>query len=225
MVVRSVAIIVCAIWLSMDVGVWVSEARWGEQWKVILFSTSLCVLACLAMGIMWWFLSSTLDDQEDDVWQKLEASAYTPSSGNLFLSTFTVTNGGAIAIDKNHEMSCALKEVVTPGGRWSDNMFATSRTEPFEIEPGGDSESFACLTMNGRTPIFGMGFTHPGGGIDTPVPKCVDVTLKIDYAIVTQPLRSKTKELRFVANENDGYAWHKYPVEMPGSPCQRFYSH
>src|SRR5713226_6425349 len=58
MLVRSLAVLSCFIWLSLDVGRWVSEAEWQKQYKAIAFCIASCVLCCSAMGIMYWFLIS-----------------------------------------------------------------------------------------------------------------------------------------------------------------------
>jgi len=52
--------------------------------------------------------------------------------------------------------------------------------------------------------------------------RCADVTLSIDYALVTQPLQRGNKQFRFVADETGGFLWHSQSIEMPGSPCEKF---
>src|SRR5208282_1633136 len=81
MLVRSTAIIVCAVWSSMDVGIWISESNddWVRQWKIILFCATSWLACSLAMGVMYYFLLSTLEDQRADVYQHLEISHATPS--------------------------------------------------------------------------------------------------------------------------------------------------
>jgi hypothetical protein len=89
-------------------------------------------------------------------------------------------------------------------------------TVPFELLPGGDSQSDTCLSKDG-TRIFGV---YDKG--QRSMPKCFDVTARIDYALVTQPLDQRSKQKRFVADATDGYIWHGQAVNMPVSPCEAF---
>ncbi len=98
--------------------------------------------------------SRTLERERDDVWQKLTASASTPSSEDLSFSTFTVKNGGKTSIDKNHELACKAKLLVfTKNGVVRDSSFSQPQEIPFQIRPGGDSQSVACFANpNGMEP-------------------------------------------------------------------------
>jgi hypothetical protein len=220
MLVRSAALIICAVWLCFDLGVWVSKRKWSNHKKAMVFSFLSCLISCSSMGIMYWFLDSTLHDQQDDVWQKLEATASTPTSGDLALSTFTWTNGGSIAIDKNHQLSCLVNQILYDNGANLKNFsVAQGLMVPFELLPGGDSQSVSCLSANG-TRVFGV---YDKGQRSMPI--CFDVTLRIEYALVTQPLDRRSKLKRFVANKTDGYIWHGQAVGMPISPCEAFVHH
>src|ERR1039457_7048458 len=37
---RSMAVIISAVWLSLDIGVWISEAKWSKHLKILAFCIS-----------------------------------------------------------------------------------------------------------------------------------------------------------------------------------------
>jgi hypothetical protein len=218
MPIKSIAILFCALWLSLSIGIEVADQSWSKHWKIITICSSTCLCFCVAMFIMRGFLHGVLQDQQEEVWQKLEVEAYTPSSGDLMLSTFTFSNRGGVAIDKQHQISCFVNLIVSDVFEFAHNTYSRPSIETFEIRPGGDSQSYSCFTLPNGKPLIQIQLE----GHKNPIPKCADVTLDIDYGLVTQPDQRRNKQVRFIANETDGYAWHRQAVEMPGSPCRAF---
>jgi hypothetical protein len=209
---RSIVLVVCAVWVSLDIGIWLSQQSWVAGWKSIIFSITLSLLCTASMVGMWNFMSSVLADQRDEVWDKLDANAYTPKSGDIFMSTFTVTNGGDSAIGRNHQLSCAVNLIAfAHHGRMSGGGALTVQTIPFEILPGGDSQTDSCFQGGpGTTLIYGL------------PTQCADVTLVIDYALSNQPLARQRKAWRFVASEDDDFVWHGQALTRQVSPCQAY---
>jgi hypothetical protein len=207
MLVRSVAVVLCAVWLSLDIGVWISETKWQRQYKAITFCAASWLLCCGAMGIMYWFLESTLEDQRADVFQNLGGSVVLPPSGYVMNSSFTFRNNGKTAIG-SHQISCSINRFYANDGKVSIENVRTAIVGPqVPLEPGGDGQSEICW------------FILPPESL--PNPKCADITLEMVYVLETQPKYTQHKEFRFIADKKDDFAWHQHPVKMRDSPCRQ----
>ena len=209
MFVRSLATCVCVICLSLEVAVWISATKWIRQYKAIVFCTATCIFGTSAMGIMYWSVLSTLEDQQNEVFSKLMPTISVPRQpyGGVLDSTFTITNGGSIAIGPNHQLVCGVNLITFEGGnRMANSEQMIRQTIPFPIQPGGDSQSDPCLEQ-----IFGGAR-----------PTCIDMNFDIFYTLETQPEDNRQKEFRFTAQMEDGFVWHPQPLKMSGSPCTRY---
>jgi hypothetical protein len=209
MLVRSIALAMCAIWLSFDLGVWVSKKRWPNHKKAMIFSTLTCLICCSSIGIMYWFLDSTLEDQRIDVFQNLQGEVALPPSRYIMDSSFTFKNNGRTAIG-SHQVSCKINSFYANDGKVSITDSQSTIVGDFRVplEPGGDAQSDVCL---GR--IFSRD--------SLPDPKCGDITLQMYYVLETQPAYLQRKEFRFVADKKDDFTWHPQPVMMRDSPCKK----
>jgi len=230
MLVRSAAIIVCAVWLSLDIGVWTSETAWSQGRKAIVFCLATCILCCMGMGIMYWFLFSTLEDQRADVYQHLEIGHTTPSghSDDPMFEIFSVTNRGSFDISKKHGITCLVNMAIGNRGTSRDSgMWLTShgtrvsmggnrspdRTPATSILKGsGDTESEACLRF------FGNSFVQ--GGSD-----CIDTTLSFWYSLETQEDVDQEKRYRFVAFRGpDGkFSWASESIDSKEDYCGSYF--
>jgi hypothetical protein len=225
MLVRSIAVVVCAIWLSLDVGIWISEANWREQVKAIVFCASTWILCCLAMGIMYWFLLSTLEDQRTDVSQHLVPRHEVPPGEDDPMHTmFSITNGGSFDISRKHQITCFTRLALSSNGTgvvsgmWSgvvDGHLTLSGSElvhtssDYVLRAGGDAVTEPCLQF----------FRFENGT------SCVDMDLIFWYSLDTQPNYEEEKKFRYVAykGKNGEFMWYGEPVESSERYCKRFY--
>jgi hypothetical protein len=223
MLVRSLAVVICAVWLSLDVGVWLSKTKWSKQWKGIAFCISSSFLCCLAMGIMYWFLASTLEDQHNETFQHLTANHYlVPGEEDDPMHTmFSVTNGGSYEISEKHGITCLTNLAVGNGGASVQGMFSWVADGKVHISggihtfglppaattllPGGDAQTDQCLN-----------WWKFAKGTD-----CADITLIFWYSLESQPDVQREKSFRFVAykGKNGQFSWYAEPQSLQGSYC------
>ena len=205
---KSVGAVVLALWLAFDLWHWLLHKTW--QWRFVAGWTGTGLLFIGSMAMMWWWLNGVLQDQREEVRNKLTAVARVPPSNNPFQSGFTIRNGASIDIEKDHMITCqphlfvgldgdALFTVV---GKFSEASGSTGMTRIDLL--AGNSETDQCLEI-----------------MLTPVPpSCMDVTLRIDYSLATQPHIKQDREWRFVAKLDGGwYHWVEQSEGEPGSYC------
>jgi hypothetical protein len=201
MLVRSIALVVCAIWLSVDIAVWISQRRWRVHWKSMAFSAVTTLACCAAMGIMYWFMLSTLDDQQANVTSNIVPSVSLPPSGNAWLSLFSIGNKSNFKLQS--KIWCAPRMILDSG----DNTFTGPHWEygpSGTLEPNGDMNFTQCLA---------------GVRIDTAI-VCADVYMNFDYSLDTQPAIPKTKRFRFVGySGRDKFEWYQVSVDRAASYC------
>ena len=106
--------VLCAVWLSLDVGIWISEAKLEKRAKVTYFCSVATILCCFSMAVMYLFLSSALEDQRADVYQHLEVSHSTPSghSNDPMFEMFSIANRGSFDISKKHGITCYVQLAI-----------------------------------------------------------------------------------------------------------------
>jgi hypothetical protein len=207
MLIRSAALVLCGLFLSLDVGLWIADRPWSIWRKSILFSIASCFWFCLAMSAMFWFLSSALDDQETDVDHNLTAEVSLPPSGDPIKSLFSVKNGGSTTIDK-HDIRCYATALVGNNGTSLISKLNLQAQAYDGLLPPGDSDTVQCLIVDGFA-----------NGVD-----CLDLMLDFRYDLETQPEVKKMHSFRFVGHFDQGkFFWVRQPLEAPGTYCASFY--
>jgi hypothetical protein len=210
MLFRFVGLLVCALWLSLDIGIWLSKSTFSKFVKHWLFCAATCLCFVLAMRAMEGILISALTEEQDDVFQKLTAIATVPPSGETSKSFFTFTNGGKTDIGM-HQVSCNVGRIISISNKsvWTgspDSSVFEDFPINFPIRSGGDAQSTTCLyrLFKDWEPI-----------------SCADVRVRIRYSLVTQPTLIKQKEFRFVMQKILDQNWHPEPVDLPEPFCQQ----
>jgi hypothetical protein len=225
--VRSVGLIICALWVAIDIGIWVSAKSWSIQWKSIQFSVTSCALFCGAMVLMWWFLSSTLQDQRDDAYRNLQFEHYSIGrTDEPMETTFSVRNYSGQIISKKHRMNCFIREFISndeapiiftgltmfkANGSW----YTTPAEDPVQahipsdevMEPGGDADTEDCL-----------GFLRYRGATGT---QCVDVRVTFWYALENQQDIEQEKRFQYVGyrDKNSNITWHPVLTDSQEDYC------
>jgi hypothetical protein len=205
MVVRSVALLVCALWLSLDIGLAIAERKWSKYLKIDSFCAATCLCFCVGMLIMYSFLAQVLADQQNDTFDGIVATMELPPSGLNQNSTFTVTNNGHNQIGK-YTVFCRIIVGRAPHSK-ADNATANYHSVDSPLNPGSDAESIDCLS-----------YPFTLAGLD-PYWTCLDVIAGIDYALTTQLETIKDKKFRYISQKDRGFKWHQQPIELRGSPC------
>lgn len=205
MFIRGVALIICALWLSIDVGIGVAEKDWRFYWKSAAFAACCGLSLSVAMGIMYWFLSSTLDDQQQNVYEHLLGAVELPPSGFPWQSFFSITNGGNFDI-RHYEIFCHYNmTVMNYGSSFVRNTDAERKLSDDPLRGGGDTASEQCLS------------------IVAPASKdfdCADVTVHFDYSLEKQPIIDKRKSFRFFGYQESGkFIWVSEPVSSSTNYC------
>ncbi len=198
MLVRSAAVIICAIWLSLDVGIWISDTNWSKFWRGITFCASASFLCCSAMGIMFLFLSSTLEDQRADTSNHLTVQIYPELE--VMNTVFSMTNGGSETIG-SHQLLCRIITLVFKNNSGISEMISKILESNSEMNPG-DSQSDACLSNFKSFPIV-----------------CADIVVTLSYQLVNQVGIPQEKDLRFVGY-GDSFRWIPEPTSSRGTYCK-----
>ena len=203
MFVRSLAVILCAIWFSLDVGVWVSATEWKRQYKAMVLCIASSLLCCLSMAVMYWFLLSTLEDQQTDVAAHLSVQPFMPKSGDVFKMGVTVMNGSATDINDHQVICWVMRLNMLPRGGIRHIGLTTMPVEITNLKAYGDAETSYCLSM---MPLQGT-------------PSCADVVVEVEYSLSTQPTIRTSRSIRFVAKGED-FSWHPQALNnLKGDYC------
>jgi hypothetical protein len=192
--IRSFAVMACAVWFSIDIGIWLAETK--SKYKEAIFCLCAGIICSLGMGVMYWFLNSTLRAQQEDVYQNLSARAELPAPGDVMRSFFVITNGGKTRI--SHWDNCGIHLIVSENGGNVGSLGVMDLSNSGSLGPGGEGQSIQCFNN-----IFGFVGTVA----------CADVEIRVQYALETQPIR-KEKYFRFF-----GYRSANQFVFVPEPPA------
>jgi hypothetical protein len=209
LVIKSAALILCAIWISLDIGAELAgKSKWPAYKKAIIFCTTFFAFSCAAMGTMWWFLNVALEAQQEDVFNKLDITVPRPETGNPITTMFSVKNNAATNIGTHH-ISCKDDFILFEG----PNVFADGRSS-FDkyfvpLSGGGDGDTVPCLESLPAT------FKNLGPIL------CADIRIVVDYSLESQPQVPRQKPARFITRkEGDHFVWYVQPIKESASPCR-----
>jgi hypothetical protein len=221
---RSIALVFCALFLSLDAGLWISERpSWSAGRKSILFSVTTCFLFCLVMYFMGQFLNSTLEEQRKEVLHDLTANHYLRrgAEDDPMSTMFSVTNNSQFALSRQHQIACFTNLAIGNGGTVKLQRLRSSIVNgqlmvgdiphvlsDTGLRPGGDAQTDPCLAY--------LEF----GNTD-----CVDVELEFWYSLDTQPDLPQEKKFRFVAikSKTGGFDWYTQPIDYPSNYYCSYY--
>jgi hypothetical protein len=213
MLVRSLAIIACYVWLSFGMGVWISRnKKWSSQRKAIAFCLCCSMLTSLSMAVMYWFLSSDLEDQRTDAFQNLNGTVSLPFSSSVMNSVFEIKNNSRQIVGP-HQMVCVMHRLtsynfVGPRLDFTESSAFVVGDFQLPLVPGGDAQSEACLSKIVNEEA-------------TASIKCIDLTMQFNYVLQNQTIFLQHKEFRFIAKAPEHFVWHQQPILMRVSPCDQ----
>lgn len=204
MFARSLAVLLCAIWFSLDVGIWISETNWKKHYKQIAFCVTACLLYSCALGIMLLFLRSVLADQQEEVYAQLDIEVPKIETDNPVTTMFSVKNIGSTDI-RYHHIACLDNLIVFDPLNVVQGPGRSSYSKQLgPLGHSGEIESVPCLAM------FHLG-----------IAVCADVTISMDYSLDTQPGILKNKQARFITRkEGNHFVWYGEPVRGSDDPCR-----
>jgi hypothetical protein len=230
MVLRSFGIILCAVWIILELGVWLSKKTWSLQRKAIIFSIGFCASCCFAMMVMYSFLDNTLADERTSVWQNLTPEHHTLGNADEPLDEmFTVRNNSEEEISGKNQISCAIHFLSEYDGSmifshitmgFENGMWVLSGTDDptvlkhiptgLPLNPGGDAQTTPCLSG-----IRLRGFKGAS---------CVDMTLVFWYSLENQADVEQEKHFHFVGYRQVGRAvsWSQEPENSREDYCANF---
>jgi hypothetical protein len=152
--IRSVGILLLALWLSVDLwivllGSTVSHKRL-RVWRYVIGWTATSTLLIGTMVVMYWLLSVMLKEATDDSYYNLRATVTLPVSGDPFESQFTFTNGGRHVIN-TYQIRCGVNVLRTIPLNQIDQSVSDSKTDVYTtpLKPGGDAVTSLCLESIG----------------------------------------------------------------------------
>jgi hypothetical protein len=208
--IRSAAVMVCAAWLAIDIGIEISERNWDARVKGIVFSVLSGLIFCAGIGLMYSFLNSMLENQREETFNGLEGRIdLAPSKINLD-STYTITNNSRNEIGR-HVLFCKIVSGEGPHTiiKNGSELFSSESDQP--IEPGKDGETEQCV--NG--PDF-QAYVGPDESL-----ACMDVEFGIQYRLTNQPDIVREKRFRYVSDVGMDYQWRQERLKRKGSRCDK----
>jgi len=176
----------------------------------------IAVFALMIFSVHW----RSLKKEQDDVKINLVADAHLPPDGDIGKTAFTITNGGKVAIDRDHQIYCQLNWFIANKGLFVlHDSPVFNRKSSFPIEPGGDSETEFCFQYLPST--IAREFNVPVTSDLKIELNCADITLAIDYTLKTQPKTWMHKGFRFVEDQRTRM-WRRETLQMETTPCSRY---
>jgi hypothetical protein len=207
MTIRSIALLICATWLTADAAVWLSEKCWKLYTKAAVFSVVFTLSFCCAMLIMRWFLSSALEDQQEETFNRLSLTFNVPPSG-LRQTIFTITNSGEYEIVSSLVSCSAITAVFTNETRFGQVRLWAGIPKVL-LDSGGDGESFECFDA----PAIRF---NNGSQV-----RCADIVIALSYVLDNQPTEPRSKYWRYLGDENRG-TWYPIPLHQMTPDCKDF---
>jgi hypothetical protein len=208
---RSIGILLMAVWLIVDLWAWILrrrvEPRRQRFWHSVKFMvgwTATSVLLVAVMLTMLWGIGQKLDDQQSSVYQKLTATVELPPSGDPVESFFTIKNGSEVDISDDDTV-CRINFASYDSGNVQSNTkdFLLGRPKA-PLLAGDDGKSDFCAALRSEPDKL----------------TCADVTWEYHYTISTQPQVWKSKPFRFATYKfGDRFLWHSEPTSETRSPC------
>jgi hypothetical protein len=184
--------LVCIVlsWLFVIALCWAHVGDWQGR---VLFALAATVVYG---GILYRFHQKVERTEQDDAFRNLSLEMQAPYLAQYPIKVFfTVRNGGATRLVK-HRNTCiinALRDTSNAGIVVPKGVVNPWSYSP--IGPGGDAMSDACGLEH-------FAFSNPF--------RCIDVTVKVEYALETQQDEIKEKEWRYVAVNNLGPHWFPF---------------
>lgn len=201
MLVRSIAMFICAIWLSLDAGSWISDSKWKAYWKACAFCATTSVLSCISMSAMYLFLSWTLEDQQTDVARNLSIFVDSIPAKDFWKTTFSVRNNSLMRL--HGDIFCMLRRISDINanefsGPWHKGVSAEI------VEARGDVSTSDCLS-----------FVE-----DVNTVMCADVEVKFLYTLETQTSERNSFSYRFEGRPENGiFKWTQRSLDKKESYC------
>jgi hypothetical protein len=236
-VIRSSGVLLVAAWLMVDLWIvlfgWNAPSEFLVLWQKLRHVIGWGVTSYLLIGVMvvmQWLRANQLEDQQVDVWNRIELE-HDPSGegdGDPRFENFTIVNRSSSEISKKHGIICDLNEAFTSDGslRLTGPLFTTQdengniamgdprvfvhQEADAKIGPGGDVETEKCLAS--------WKFEKPMAS------GCMDATILFWYALEDQPdkLRGKSFRLAAVLDERGHYQWSKQNGGSTHSICNDY---
>jgi hypothetical protein len=204
LLLRSVGMVLIAIWLALDLWAWLLDRAPHGRWTLVYGATSTSLMLIIVAGIMWWWMDGKLKDQQDEVFQDLELQVRPPGRGRLYDALFTLTNKSHFDVER-HALVCFSVVERYENSNPASNVSRAFSSDKVLIKNGGDSETLDC----GKN----MTVTHPL--------KCADLIVQFRYVLMTQPKDEKERKFRFVTRpEQGGYSWIAEPLESKEIYCR-----
>ena len=221
--IRSLGLSIVSIWLSIDLWAWLLRKK--TYWKFVIGWVFTSLLLITAMGIMWLWLDSILQQQRADVFDRLDFNHLSsPAYNNNPLKTkFTVTNNSRYELSSKHWMYCLVNLAVGNDGSMVIGMISAQSLdglwfvphkipplskvpETAKIEAGGDAKTDECISA----------FSFKEGV------KCVDVVIIVSYSLESQPLLEQRKLSRYVASKDEtgSFVWYQEPIYDKKRYCE-----
>jgi hypothetical protein len=193
--VKTIVLFICAVWLCADLWFRVATAKL-RGWRNILYCVACTLILSATSAICWWLASQRFNEDQRLASTGLIATAITPPDLSPFETTFAITNGSEHALGK-HSFRCGIKLIAyNNGGNWFSEF--STRTVQYDgpINAGGDRQTYQCLNI----------FVMPRDRVD-----CLDITMHLDYVLLSQPNTPEMKEFHYTANRRDGFLWTGQP--------------
>lgn len=209
------------LFMMWAIGAWgFYDLAWRRKSKrsaiVGVVAVSLFVVA-LHMGVLHWRTTQRLKKAQNDTYRFLSSTANIPPTKTHPYSTyFAVVNSGGSTIG-NYDMYCKVNAEVSSAGvnTFPNGIGLGAQFYSGPINGTGDSsESDPCLVM---------AHAINRATRDDDQPRCVDVSLTVNYALKEQPNLKQCKMFRYAAmSDGDKYFWVTESINMKRGVCYSY---
>jgi hypothetical protein len=207
LIVRSYILLFLAIWMAVDVCLWISKVSLivhRKDFRPAACGLSLSLIGCLLLAPIEYLETKKASEQQEEVFMHLLVPTPTMES-NLEDIGISIRNDSRSDVDVR-SLTCEVVAAVFEGGMSVDGMNQI-HAPPQGLERGGDSNTIPCLK--------GLYIIH------APL-MCVDIKAFLAYEIVDQPGRISTKEFRHWGRQSPvGFSWKNAALNAPNNCTRR----
>jgi len=212
---RSAALLVCVLWLIVDLGLVIYRITDLGYGRPALFCFSAGLLFCLQLWIMAHWIRTDLKKQQEDIFKNLASETFL-GNNDPANTRFYVRNGSSANV-LLFEMGCLVKDSIKNNGttgptlQTGDIHIFHRFDPPVRMELGGTGYTDKCVQdLDEFRVIFqGKPLTY----------QCIDLVVYATYAPEADDESKRTKNFRWMG-EREGETWNWFTTLDSTEGCK-----
>jgi hypothetical protein len=229
---------ICAVWIASELWPWADwigswganrdvptfthhYGEFGKTWyetkrkslqdsfRSIAFAYLCFPVLALYFIAAGYAINKHIEEEQNEVQQKLSASLTLPSNRFLKNSKFTITNNSAIDI-RMRSVYCNIRSGILMSGFELGNDVLEVPNVGLTLHANGDATNMNCPTDNG---VLKLNFQNDGIA-------CGDFLWTITYSIRDEPKIMERKQYRYTLSRDEN-EWSQTALDDPPIRCQQ----